>query len=44
MSVIFKFNGGRGAVLCNCCRCIVMAGQEIPDHIFKAATGRGNKS
>ena len=44
MSVIFKFNGGHGAVLCNCCRRIVMAGHEIPDDIFKAATGRGNKS
>ena len=44
MSVIFKFNSGHGAVLCNCCRCIVMAGHQIPDDIFMAATGRGDKT
>ena len=28
---IFKFNGGRGALLCNRCRVIVAAGNEHED-------------
>jgi hypothetical protein len=29
--LIFKFNGGRGAILCSNCFCIVYEGSKIPD-------------
>ena len=29
--LIFKFNGGRGAILCNNCFAIVYEGSQIPD-------------
>ena len=31
----FKFNGGRGAVLCSNCAKIIMSGNEIPEYIWE---------
>ena len=32
----FKFNGGRGAVLCSNCAKIIMSGREIPEYIWES--------
>lgn len=34
--LLFKFNGGYGAVLCNNCHTIVFSGNEIPQYIWCA--------
>lgn len=39
--MIFKFNGGIGAVLCSNCHRILMAGREIPKYIWDAVNDDG---
>ena len=41
---IFKFNGGRGALLCNRCRIIIATGTEHEDveHYCVECKGGGN--
>lgn len=34
--MIFKFNGGRGAILCGRCGKILKAGSEIPEYVLEA--------
>jgi hypothetical protein len=48
---IFKFNGGRGALLCNCCRIIVATGngphedrEHYCDECKKRLSGNGCNS
>jgi hypothetical protein len=36
--LIFKFNGGNGAVLCNNCHVIIHSGSQIPPEMWDAAT------
>ena len=33
--LIFKFNGGAGAVLCSNCRKIIYSGKNIPEEILE---------
>ena len=40
----FKFNGGRGAVLCSNCAKIIMSGNEIPEYIWEYVDPYGTKS
>ena len=35
--LIFKFNGGRGAILCNTCGKIIFSGKSIPKHLPEGA-------
>lgn len=35
--LIFKFNGGNGAVLCSNCFKIIFSGKEIPNEYWDAA-------
>ena len=39
----FKFNGGRGAVLCSNCAKIIMSGNEIPEYIWEYVSPAGEK-
>ena len=32
----FKFNGGRGAILCGKCGVILKSGSQIPDYVWEA--------
>lgn len=32
----FRFNGGRGAILCSKCGVILKAGNDIPDYVWDA--------
>ena len=32
----FKFNGGRGAILCEKCGIILKQGREIPEYVWEA--------
>ena len=32
----FKFNGGRGAILCEKCGVILKQGKEIPEYVWEA--------
>ena len=32
----FKFNGGRGAILCSKCGVILKQGNQIPDYVWEA--------
>lgn len=38
--LIFKFNGGNGAVLCNNCKTIILTGNKIPRQFWDAATNK----
>jgi hypothetical protein len=37
---IFKFNGGRGAILCNDCRVIIKTGISFTEYETEAILGR----
>lgn len=32
----FKFNGGRGAILCSKCGVILKSGSQIPEYVWEA--------
>ena len=34
--MIFKFNGGRGAILCDKCGTILKSGDDIPKYVWDA--------
>ena len=34
--MVFKFNGGHGAILCGKCGVILKAGSEIPEYVWDA--------
>jgi len=34
--IIYKFNGGLGAVLCNNCHAIIWTGNNMPDELKKS--------
>ena len=38
-TAIFKFNGGRGALLCSNCRVIIKTGEEFTEEEMKAMRG-----
>ena len=42
--LIFKFNGGKGAVLCNTCGAIILTGKQIPERFWNAATGESGET
>ena len=42
--LIFKFNGGKGAILCNNCGKIILTGKQIPERFWKAATEEDGES
>jgi hypothetical protein len=42
--LIFKFNGGNGAILCNNCGKIILTGKQIPERFWKVATGESGET
>ena len=42
--LIFKFNGGIGAILCSNCGKIIATGNRIPERFWDAATGKNGET
>ena len=42
--LVFKFNGGIGAVLCSNCGKIILRGNDIPERFWDAATGKNGET
>ena len=40
----FRFNGGKGAILCERCGVILKQGDEIPDYVWEAVKNRSIQS
>ena len=39
MKAIFKFNGGRGAILCSKCKVIIKTGKDFTENEWRAYRG-----